>query len=1449
MTAALLSLLSQLAWAAAGPANSPWPQLRNNPQHTSSNTFTGPARPRLRYYNLVEGGFGSSNGLAIDGNGAIYVVSGSSVVSLSATGVKRWEVPHGGQSDVQPAVTSNGQVLVTTRTALGTRYAVSLSTADGSLLWGGSTTRICNDLGEMPGAGSALLANDGNHYYMHSDYPGASGSNSCITSFTSDGASNWEVVGVGGSQGTGTGSLSPDGTKLYQADTGGNVEALNPATQIDAWSAAAVNAELLGVTLDGTVVVVRATGNGALRGYNQDGTVRWNQNLDYLNTSLPPTISGNQIFVTTSNSAANTINGSIVSLDGTTGNVLWSVDLSTILPGGRNIHSCGIMCASSFAPLTVAGNLVIASFQGLRVGTGTFQGIAAFETSNGSHRWSLLLPVDEGRGQIVPTAANLFQFDGQRLRIYDDSAASTFTVTVSSQVLVPGGNVTVTASVRDSFNNPVSSVSVAFHVLSGLASPTGSVALTDANGLATVRYSSASADSTVAKSTFTVAVRCLDFQEFRSDIFIQGEALDHFTVEVPTSTPIGVPFEMKVYARNEYGSGLPSFPGSAGPVTVNLSPFLSGTQVAGSGSLGVTSVGISNGTGTVANQTYNKIESIQIKAAQTSPGTKVGTSTTVVVTGPDNFLITMPTGSVAGQNFSVTITAVQGSTQVFGYSATLSLTPVVWNSTGQAATGQLSVTNVNMPASGQVTISNQSHNFGEGIRIKATDSNLGVSGVSSSMTVTAPALTINHYAVSVPSQVTVGRPFSMDIVARDASSAPVTYSLARSLSIQSVLSGTNISGSGSLGDDNVELPIGSTQVTVSAQSYNKIETIQLRVSDESGRVGISSPIAFIGPSSFEITVPTATTAGSSFQIIVVARDGSNEQVLGYNGTVNLAAVNASAITVAGGGVLGVTSLNLASGLGVSAFQTYTKAEGIKLRASDSAINVTSYSSSMTIQPGPPASLTLAANPQSTIAGVPSVLTATALDAFSNVLQGSTVTFTVLSGSGTVAASASALSAASSSTAAVSNASGQAQAFFSSTNTASSQANVIRASLSALTADTTVYNSILIGSSGGTIAHFGDSKIRAVIPGNAYGFNIRLSIQKSGEIPAAEVAQATAAMARNPETFVSTFTAKFTAVRDSDPNSSVGSASRLVTLELPFDIDASSRVTVGSIGPSSLLVPYSVLRVFKLNSARSVFEMVLDGTNLPDLSNRSMQVQVSDPNGIYALGVPSYATVGAGSSTTVRATLASGATVSVSVPAGAFAASVTLEVSVANSASLPAVTGSMKGTGLGVSISAGGFQPALPVTISMGYAASDIPGLNPDHLRLARYDSGAGWVILDSRVDTAARTVTGATNHFSLFQIMAVSPQAGVDIGFAYPNPFRPSQGHSNINFGDLAAGARVRIYSVSGRLLRELEADATGRVLNWNATDSEGRRLPSGVYLAVFRSGKDKRTVKFAVQR
>lgn len=206
---------------------------------------------------------------------------------------------------------------------------------------------------------------------------------------------------------------------------------------------------------------------------------------------------------------------------------------------------------------------------------------------------------------------------------------------------------------------------------------------------------------------------------------------------------------------------------------------------------------------------------------------------------------------------------------------------------------------------------------------------------------------------------------------------------------------------------------------------------------------------------------------------------------------------------------------------------------------------------------------------------------------------------------------------------------------------------------------------------------------------------------------------------------------------------------------------------------------------------------------------------------------------------------------VQIPASAFSEDV--EVTLRSPSSFPAAAapgGSMTGLGIGLEIVLNkALQPSREVLLMIPYRDADAAGLDERTLTAARYDETAGiWVRLNSTPDPANNRVIVRTNHFSVFQVMQSVAGSSVDAVKVFPNPLRPYRGQTEMNFNNLPAGSRVRIYALGGRLIRDLSADAAGRAI-WDGKNASGTLVASGVYLVLAEGNGASKTFRVAVER
>ena len=102
----------------------------------------------------------------------------------------------------------------------------------------------------------------------------------------------------------------------------------------------------------------------------------------------------------------------------------------------------------------------------------------------------------------------------------------------------------------------------------------------------------------------------------------------------------------------------------------------------------------------------------------------------------------------------------------------------------------------------------------------------------------------------------------------------------------------------------------------------------------------------------------------------------------------------------------------------------------------------------------------------------------------------------------------------------------------------------------------------------------------------------------------------------------------------------------------------------------------------------------------------------------------------------------------------------------------------------------------------------------------------------------------------VFRLMKNKVKAFDDVKY-YPNPIQPSKGlnYTKMNFLNMPAGTRIKIYTLLGQVVRDLEADANGTAV-WDGKNNAGAKAASGVYIVYMEDGnRNKKRIKVAVER
>ncbi len=129
------------------------------------------------------------------------------------------------------------------------------------------------------------------------------------------------------------------------------------------------------------------------------------------------------------------------------------------------------------------------------------------------------------------------------------------------------------------------------------------------------------------------------------------------------------------------------------------------------------------------------------------------------------------------------------------------------------------------------------------------------------------------------------------------------------------------------------------------------------------------------------------------------------------------------------------------------------------------------------------------------------------------------------------------------------------------------------------------------------------------------------------------------------------------------------------------------------------------------------------------------------------------------------------------------------------------------------------------------------------------ESHSLWVKLaNSVVDNQSNVVTAPMFHFSIFSLHGVGTSDLSD-AYAYPVPFMPSRGDTDITFTNISSLCTIKIYTLNGELVKTIENTSGIASYPWNVTNDRGERLGSGVYLYMIKNDKSKKKGKLIIIR
>jgi hypothetical protein len=84
---------------------------------------------------------------------------------------------------------------------------------------------------------------------------------------------------------------------------------------------------------------------------------------------------------------------------------------------------------------------------------------------------------------------------------------------------------------------------------------------------------------------------------------------------------------------------------------------------------------------------------------------------------------------------------------------------------------------------------------------------------------------------------------------------------------------------------------------------------------------------------------------------------------------------------------------------------------------------------------------------------------------------------------------------------------------------------------------------------------------------------------------------------------------------------------------------------------------------------------------------------------------------------------------------------------------------------------------------------------------------------------------------------------------AYPVPFKPSSGQTQIKFGNLTDGSTIKVFTIMGELVWQYQ-NAPGETIHpWDVTNKSGEPVASGVYIYQIKNAFDEKRGKLIIIR
>lgn len=128
-------------------------------------------------------------------------------------------------------------------------------------------------------------------------------------------------------------------------------------------------------------------------------------------------------------------------------------------------------------------------------------------------------------------------------------------------------------------------------------------------------------------------------------------------------------------------------------------------------------------------------------------------------------------------------------------------------------------------------------------------------------------------------------------------------------------------------------------------------------------------------------------------------------------------------------------------------------------------------------------------------------------------------------------------------------------------------------------------------------------------------------------------------------------------------------------------------------------------------------------------------------------------------------------------------------------------------------------------------------------------NGAWVPVPGSTVNLGGNSVTAPITNSGVYALTGSLPTA-LNNSHAYPVPYKPSIDFNGITFKNLAVDSTIKIYTIMGELVKQLQNVGTNATVNWNpVTNSNGDPVASGVYIYQIKNPYSEKRGKLVIIR